>query len=65
MGNRGIRNGERDMQTCGTIFVSLRVAATRRFVSAADDDTRKGEAEMDAQLRRSLRECADSSVSIA
>ena len=35
--------------------MSFRVAATRRFVSAADDDTCKGEAEMDAQLRHSLR----------
>ena len=36
-----------------------------RFVSAASDDTRKGESEMDAPPRRSLMVRADSDVSIA
>ena len=45
--------------------MSLRVAATRRFVSAAGDDIRKDEMVMAAQPRRSLLVCADSTVSIA
>jgi hypothetical protein len=47
------------------IFVIFRVGAPRRFVSAAGDDTHKGESEMVAPLRRSLKVCADSDGSIA
>ena len=36
------------LKTSHYFFVSLHVAATRRFVSAASDETRKGETEMDA-----------------
>jgi hypothetical protein len=45
--------------------VSLRDAATRRFVSAADDETRKGESITDAMATRSVKPKADGSVSIA
>lgn len=45
--------------------MSLRVAATRRFVSAEDDDTRKGEAITDAMATRSVKPKADGSDSIA
>ena len=45
--------------------MSLRVAATRRFVSAADDETRKGEAITDAMATRSVKPKADGSDSIA
>ena len=39
------------LKTSHYFLVSLRVAATRRFVSAASDETRKGETEMDAPLK--------------
>ena len=45
--------------------MSLRVAATRRFVSAADDDTRKGESITDAMATRSVKLKAAGSDSIA
>ena len=45
--------------------MSLRVAATRRLVSAEDDDTRKGEAITDAMATRSVKPKADGSDSIA
>ena len=45
--------------------MSLRVAATRRFVSAADDETRKGESITDAMATRSVKPKADGSDSIA
>ena len=45
--------------------MSLRVAAMRRFVSAADDDTRKGESITDAMATRSVKPKADGSDSIA
>ena len=47
------------------IFVSLRDGPKSRFVSAASDDTRKGETKKNAPLRRSLKVRADSDVSIA
>ena len=47
------------------IFVFFRDGSKSRFVSAASDDTRKGETEMDAPPRHSLRVRADSDVSIA
>ena len=45
--------------------MSLRVAAMRRFVSAVDDETRKGEAITDAMATRSVKPKADGSDSIA
>ena len=47
------------------IFVFFRDGSKSRFVSAASDDTRKGETEMDAPPRHSLRVRADCDVSIA
>ena len=53
------------LKTSHYFFVSLHVAATRRFVSAADDETRKGEAITDAMATQSVKPKADGSDSIA
>ena len=45
--------------------MSLRDAATRRFVSAAGDNTRKGESITDAKATRSVKPKAAGSDSIA